>query len=202
MQVQFSWDDKAVYAILLIQLLVTVAIVSLCTFSGPVQFYIHTHPGIYMGSYITFFATYIALTCCGDLRRQFPMNLILLSIFLLQHQVRALVCLSVTVFSFHSKFDFTSCQGVLCALCVVMVLCAITLSIVIPFGYVPWLHAIYAVIGAIVFTLFLAFDTQLLLGNKRYSMSPEEYVFATLNLYLDIVYLFSFMLQCMGGGRE
>lgn len=51
-------------------------------------------------------------------------------------------------------------------------------------------------------TQFLAFDTQMLLGNKRYSISPEEYVFATLNIYLDIIYLFSFLLQIMGGGRE
>lgn len=49
---------------------------------------------------------------------------------------------------------------------------------------------------------FLAYDTQLLLGNKSYSLSPEEYVFATLSLYLDIIYLFSFMLQIFGGGRE
>lgn len=49
---------------------------------------------------------------------------------------------------------------------------------------------------------FLAFDTQMLLGNKRYTISPEEYVFATLNIYLDIIYLFSFLLQIMGGGRE
>lgn len=49
---------------------------------------------------------------------------------------------------------------------------------------------------------FLAFDTQLLLGNKRYTISPEEYVFATLSLYLDIIYLFSFLLQIFGGGRE
>ncbi|CAL8335895.1 unnamed protein product [Lota lota] len=230
MQIQFSLDDKAVrrifirkvYAILLIQLLVTVAIVSLFTFSGSVRFYIQTHPGLYMASYLTFFATYIALTCCGDLRRKYPMNLVLLTIFTLSMAsmmgfmssfyntksvvlclgITALVCLSVTLFSFHSKFDFTSCQGVLFALCVVMLLCAISLSIVVPFGYVPWLHAVYAVIGAILFTLFLAFDTQLLLGNKRYSMSPEEYIFATLNLYLDIVYLFSFLLQCIGGGRE
>ena len=49
---------------------------------------------------------------------------------------------------------------------------------------------------------FLAFDTQLLMGNKRYTISPEEYVFATLSLYLDIIYLFSFLLQIMGGGRD
>lgn len=49
---------------------------------------------------------------------------------------------------------------------------------------------------------FLAFDTQLLMGNKRYTMSPEEYVFATLNIYLDIIYIFSFFLQIFGTKRE
>lgn len=49
---------------------------------------------------------------------------------------------------------------------------------------------------------FLAFDTQMLLGNKRYTISPEEYIFATLSIYLDIIYLFSFLLQIMGGGRD
>lgn len=49
---------------------------------------------------------------------------------------------------------------------------------------------------------FLAFDLQLLMGNKQYSMSPEEYIFATLSLYLDVVYLFTFLLQLFGDGRE
>ncbi|XP_063766453.1 fas apoptotic inhibitory molecule 2b isoform X1 [Eleginops maclovinus] len=211
-----------VYAILMVQLFVTVAIVSLFSFCAPVRYYIQTHPGLYMASYLVFFATYIALSCCGNLRRQFPWNIILLVLFTLSMAsmmgfvssfyntksvvlclgITSLVCLSVTIFSFQTKIDVTSCHGVLFSLCMVMLLCAITLSIVVPFGYVPWLHALYAVGGAILFTLFLAFDTQLLLGNKRYTISPEEYVFATLSLYLDIIYLFSFLLQIFGGGRS
>ncbi|XP_076597298.1 fas apoptotic inhibitory molecule 2b isoform X2 [Chaetodon auriga] len=230
MEAQFAWDDitirrtfiRKVYAILLVQLLVTVAIVALFSFCAPVRFFIQTHPGLYMTSYLMFFVTYIALTCCGDLRRQFPWNITLLVLFTLSMAfmmgfvssfyntksvvlclgITALVCLSVTIFSFQSKIDVTSCQGVLFSLCMVMLLCAITMSIVVPFGYVPWLHAVYAVAGAILFTLFLAFDTQMLLGNKRYTISPEEYIFATLSIYLDIIYLFSFLLQIMGGGRE
>ncbi|XP_049895175.1 fas apoptotic inhibitory molecule 2b isoform X1 [Epinephelus moara] len=230
MEAQFAWDDKVirqtfirkVYAILLVQLLVTVGIVCLFSFCAPVRYFIQTHPGLYMASYLMFFATYIALSCCGDLRRQFPWNVILLVLFTVSMAfmmgfvssfyntksvalclgITALVCLCVTIFSFQSKIDVTSYQGVLFSLCMVMLLCAITLSIVVPFGYVPWLHALYAVGGAILFTLFLAFDTQMLLGNKRYTISPEEYIFATLSIYLDIIYLFSFLLQIMGGGRE
>uniref|UniRef100_H3DAP8 Protein lifeguard 2 n=1 Tax=Tetraodon nigroviridis TaxID=99883 RepID=H3DAP8_TETNG len=230
MEAQFAWDDQTirrtfirkVYAILLVQLLVTVGIVALFSFCSPVRFYIQTHPGLYMASYFMFFTTYIALSCCGEPnRRQFPWNIVLLILFTLSMAfmmgfvssfyntksvllclgITALVCLSVTLFSFQSKVDVTSCQGVLFSLCMVLLLCAITISIVVPFGYVPWLHATYAVLGAILFTLFLAFDTQMLLGNKRYAISPEEYIFATLSIYLDIVNLFSFLLQIVGGGR-
>ncbi|XP_018536106.1 fas apoptotic inhibitory molecule 2b [Lates calcarifer] len=230
MQAQFAWDEKVirqtfirkVYAILMVQLLVTVAIVGLFTFCEPVTFYIQTHPNLYMMSYLMFFITYIALSCCGDLRRQFPWNIILLVLFTVSMAfmmgfvssfyntksvvlclgITALVCLSVTIFSFQSKVDVTSCQGVLFSLCMVMLFCAITISIVVPFGYVPWLHAVYAVTGAILFTLFLAFDTQMLLGNKRYAISPEEYIFAALSIYLDVIYLFSFLLEITGEGRE
>ncbi|MGH0135819.1 UNVERIFIED_CONTAM: hypothetical protein FKN15_030469 [Acipenser sinensis] len=47
-------------------------------------------------------------------------------------------------------------------------------------------------------TKFLAFDVQLLMGNRRYSLSPEEHVFGALCLYMDIVYIFFFLLQLFG----
>ncbi|KPP72749.1 Fas apoptotic inhibitory molecule 2-like [Scleropages formosus] len=116
--------------------------------------------------------------------------------------ITALVCLSVTIFSFQTKIDVTSCQGVLFILVMVLLYCGLFLIILLPFGYVPWLHAVYAALGAVVFTMFLAFDTQLLMGNRRYAMSPEEYIFAALNIYLDIVYIFSFFLQLFGSEQE
>lgn len=52
------------------------------------------------------------------------------------------------------------------------------------------------------FPQFLAFDTQLLMGNRRHTLSPEEYVFGALNIYLDIIYIFTFFLQLFGTSRE
>ncbi|KAG2465125.1 PEX1 factor, partial [Polypterus senegalus] len=46
---------------------------------------------------------------------------------------------------------------------------------------------------------YLVLDTQLMLGGKhKYSISPEEYIFAALNLYLDIINLFLFLLRIIG----
>uniref|UniRef100_A0A1A8KPY1 Protein lifeguard 2 n=1 Tax=Nothobranchius kuhntae TaxID=321403 RepID=A0A1A8KPY1_NOTKU len=230
MLTEFTWDDhnirrvfiRKVYTILLVQLLVTVAIVALFTFCDPVRDYIQTNPGWYWASYAVFFVTYLTLSCCSAPRRQFPWNLILLTIFTLSLSymtgmlssyyntksvvmclgIAAAVCLVVTIFSFQTKFDVTSCHGMLFMFCLVMFISGLVLAVVLPFQYVPWLDAIYASMGAILFTMFLAFDTQLLMGNKRYTMSPEEYVFATLSIYLDIVYIFSFFLQIFGAKRD
>uniref|UniRef100_A0A8C9S561 Protein lifeguard 2 n=1 Tax=Scleropages formosus TaxID=113540 RepID=A0A8C9S561_SCLFO len=224
---EFTWEDKnirrmfirKVYSILMIQLFVMVAIVALFTFCEPVKICIQANPGWYWASYAIFIATYLTLSCCTAPRRKFPWNLILLAIFVSIRKrskrvfyntksvviclgITALVCLSVTVFSFQTKIDFTSCQGVLFVLCTVLLYSGLFLIIVIPLGYVPWFHAIFAIVGAVLFTLFLALDTQLLMGNKRHTISPEEYIFATLNIYLDIIYMFSFFLQLFGSERN
>ncbi|XP_077810270.1 protein lifeguard 2 isoform X3 [Macaca mulatta] len=249
----FSWDDqkvrrvfiRKVYTILLIQLLVTLAVVALFTFCDPVKDYVQANPAWYWASYAVFFATYLTLACCSGPRRHFPWNLILLTVFTLSMAyltgmlssyynttsvllclgITALVCLSVTVFSFQTKvsfgacrqgppaalaadpilspqFDFTSCQGVLFVLLMTLFFSGLILAILLPFQYVPWLHAVYAALGAGVFTLFLALDTQLLMGNRRHSLSPEEYIFGALNIYLDIIYIFTFFLQLFGTNRE
>ncbi|XP_060913070.1 protein lifeguard 2-like [Labrus mixtus] len=230
MLTEFTWDDlnirrifiRKVYTILMIQLLVTLAVVSFFTFCDAAKDYIQANPGWYWASYAVFFVTYLTLSCCSAPRRKFPWNLILLAIFTLSLSymtgmlssfyntksvvmclgITATVCLLVTVFSFQTKIDVTSCQGMLCIFSMVMFVSGLVLVLVLPYHYVPWLDATFAVLGAILFTMFLAFDTQLLIGNKRYTMSPEEYVFATLNIYLDIIYIFSFFLQIFGTRQE
>ncbi|KAI5095977.1 protein lifeguard 2-like [Silurus meridionalis] len=115
--------------------------------------------------------------------------------------ITVLVCFSVSVFSFQTKIDMTSCQGVMLIICTSFFICGILLALIIPLGCVPWMHAVFAVLGAIMFSMFLAIDTQLLMGKKRESISPEDYIYATLNIYLDIVYIFSFILQIFGKNR-
>ncbi|NXT01405.1 LFG2 protein, partial [Jacana jacana] len=132
----FSWDDRnvrrvfirKVYAILMVQLLVTVVIVAFFTFCEPVKGYIQMHSAWYWASYAVFFVTYLILACCSgpsgkhwkkwvccDFCSYYDTKSVLLCL-----GITALVCLSVTIFSFQSKFDFTSCQGVLFVMLMVL----------------------------------------------------------------------------------
>ncbi|NXQ66715.1 LFG2 protein, partial [Quiscalus mexicanus] len=130
----FSWDDRnvrrvfirKVYAILMVQLLVTVVIVAFFTFCEPVKGYIQTHSAWYWASYAVFFVTYLILACCSGPRcpRQKTHPSFFLS-FLIQHYyyntksvllclgITALVCLSVTIFSFQSKVGTSLGKGTL-----------------------------------------------------------------------------------------
>ncbi|XP_033993142.1 transmembrane BAX inhibitor motif containing 1a [Trematomus bernacchii] len=213
---------RKVYLILAAQLLVTTSIVALFTFVRPVRSFVQKNPALYWASYAVYFITHLVLVCCKGPRRKCPWNVILLSIFTLAFSyvtgsissyydtkavflalgITAVVCIAVTVFCFQTKVDFTKCQGLFCVLGIVVFVTGIITTIVLSFKYIPWLHMLYAGIGAIAFTLFLAYHTQLLIGNRKHSISPEEYVFAALSIYVDIVQIFLFLLQIIGASTK
>jgi len=51
-----------------------------------------------------------------------------------------------------------------------------------------------AVGGALLFSCFIIFDTQMIMTR----VSPEEYILATIELYLDIINLFIEILKILG----
>jgi FtsH-binding integral membrane protein len=61
------------------------------------------------------------------------------------------------------------------------------------------LNGVYASLGAVIFSCYIVVDTQLMMGGKhKYAIDPEEYVYASLNLYLDIINLFLMILSLVG----
>ena len=57
--------------------------------------------------------------------------------------------------------------------------------------------------GAFVFSLYLIYETQMMMGGKhKYALDPEEYIFAALNIYLDVINLFMYILMIVGGSRS
>uniref|UniRef100_A0A3Q2QIX7 Transmembrane BAX inhibitor motif containing 1 n=1 Tax=Fundulus heteroclitus TaxID=8078 RepID=A0A3Q2QIX7_FUNHE len=169
-----------------------------------------------------FLLVYCILICCKGPRRRFPLNLVLLGIFtvalsymagsvssyyetkavIIAMGITAIVCVAVTVFCFQTKVDFTSCGGLLSIAAVLLMIIGVVTAIVLSFHYVPWLHMLYAAIGAVVYTLFLVYNTQLLVGNRELAISPEEYIYGALSLYVDIVHIFLFILQVSGAATE
>ena len=222
----FSFDDRTirrafirkVYSILMVQLSISIGFIALFTFHESVKKYVQMNLTLlYIAMGITFVLV-IVLSCCEGVRRTYPANLIILFVFTLAESfllgtlasfantkivilavgITAAVCLALTLFAFQTKWDFTMMGGFLfVALIVLMIFGIITI-----FMYNEILNVIYSALGALLFSFYLVYDTQLMMGGKhKYALSPEEYVFAALNLYLDIINIFIYILSLLSGSK-
>ncbi len=45
---------------------------------------------------------------------------------------------------------------------------------------------------------YLAYDTQMIMGGRKYEMSPEDYIYGAMQLYVDVVNLFMILLSLFG----
>lgn len=107
----------------------------------------------------------------------------------------AAIVIGLTIFAFQTKWDFTVCGG---ALCIILMIFTLGSFIGAMFFRNDFLHFIMACFGAGIFSIYIVYDTQMMMGGShKYSISPEEYVFAALNLYMDIIQLFLYLLRIL-----
>lgn len=201
------------------QLCVTLGVIALFTFHQPTQVWVRRHPELSWIALGVLLVTMITLACCDSVRRKTPMNFICLALFTLAQSfvmgvsasrynavevlmavgITAAVCLGLTLFAFQTKWDFTVMGGVL----FVAVIILMVFGIVAIFVPGKTIAMVYASLGAFIFCIYLVYDTQMMMGGKhKYSISPEEYIFAALNLYLDIVQIFMYILMILGLTRS
>nr|XP_018898131.1 PREDICTED: protein lifeguard 1 isoform X3 [Bemisia tabaci]XP_018898132.1 PREDICTED: protein lifeguard 1 isoform X3 [Bemisia tabaci] len=210
---------RKVYSILMCQLAITTAFIGMFKWNTAVNNLVKANPGMWWIAMIMMFITLFALTCCGDLSRKSPHNIILLFLFtvaesflvatftihfqtdtvLLAAGLCTVVCFGLTIFAFQTKIDFTVMGGAL----FIAVLILMLFGLVAIFFPGKTITLVYASGGAFIFSLYLIYDTQMMLGgNHKYSISPEDYVFAVLSLYMDIINIFINILTILGATRD
>jgi len=224
----YQFSDKAVrlgfirrvYGILSAQLLVTAAIISAILYPEASKMYMKKHGDWVWGASLAGVVIFsFILTCCDGVRRKWPTNFICLFIFtvfesvflgavtsrydtdavLMAAGITAVITLGLTVFALQTRWDFTACGGIF----LVLSFALLGFGIVCMFVRNHYANIAYASLGAVVFGLYLVFDTQMMLGGKhKYSLSPEEYVYAALNLYIDIINIFLFVLSIIQGSKD
>nr|KAF6418716.1 hypothetical protein HJG63_008748 [Rousettus aegyptiacus] len=175
-----------VFLLLSAQLVATGAIISLFLFWMDLKAWVLANAWFTYALLPAFFLLLIVLACCGKLRRQVPANYILLGIFTL---LQGLLLGAITVFYKAEEVLWATAATAL-----------VTLSLTLFALQTKWLHLMYAGLGTVVFSLYLVMDVQLMVGGRHHhsDLDPEEYVFAALNIYLDIIEIFFFILQLMG----
>lgn len=206
---------RKVYGILIVQLVVTIAIAApLCLMSKQ---WVLDHMNLFRVARWGSLAVIIGMTCCcRKAARNFPTNYLLLFVFtaceaviigfvgalyqtdsvLLAAGVSLGVFVGLSTYACFTKTDYTGYGPYLFA--VLLALCLWSF-IALFFSMGTLLYKVFAGIGTILFCCYIVYDTQLIIGGRhKVQFQIDDYVFAALNLYLDIINLFLFILSLFG----
>ncbi|XP_063995703.1 protein lifeguard 4-like [Diachasmimorpha longicaudata] len=202
---------RKVYGLISIQLLLTVVISAVFILCEPIKLTVQRNSWMVGISFIGTMAILIAL---HFKRRDHPTNLILLGAFtvVLSYSVGTVVTLfdvtvvleamfitmaivfGLTVYTFQSKRDFSFLGfGLFAGLFALLVGGIIQL-----FLQSPVMELAMSIGGALLFSVFIIYDTHMLM----HVLSPEEYIIAAINIYLDIINLFLHILQLLAAAKR
>lgn len=108
--------------------------------------------------------------------------------------ITAAVSAALTLYALQTKYDFTMSGGMLFS----ALLTLLVTSILGMFFPISGLRLAIAGCGALVFSAYIVYDVQLVAaGEHAVKVSPDEYVLAAINIYLDVINLFLYILQIL-----
>jgi FtsH-binding integral membrane protein len=217
---------RKVYGILGTQLVVTMLLAGTIVRHG--RQWLASNPAAMM-SVVTMscFASLViaaVFACCPDTMRKSPMNYGLMAVFTMAESVlvgvaclqytlgsvvlccglTGMVVLGLTVYATQSKQDFTGIGPYLVCFLLVLFGCGLFMSIAGPLGLATtaawgYMQMAYAAAGAVVFSFFIVYDTQMIVGGKHQNeFCVDDYAMAAISLYMDVIQLFLALLRLIG----
>lgn len=206
---------RKVYSILTLQLLITFGFIAACIFVKDLKsFMIKQSFTLLLVSCLVVLTVSIAIFCFTKMGKLFPLNFILLIIYTMAMSVAAATfsCLYNTYVvlsafgattAICSTISFIACMPCLditglgvywwVAFLVLLLYGAVGLILSL-FTNVSTMFLVYGFLVTIFIAFYLLYDTQLILGGKRYEISSEEYILGAISLYTDIITIFMYVL--------
>jgi len=209
---------RKVYGILSVQLIFTGAMcaLSMQTSFGTFQL---NNLALFWVCWAMTLVVMIALFCFLNLARAVPTNYILLAIFtaceaylvscvttlydpklvVMAAVMTAAMTCALTFYACTTKTDITMYGGALW-------IAGCGLFLLTIFGWFFPENGIFNILICIaaicLYGLYLIYDTQLIMGGKKYSLSMDDYIIGALMLYVDIIMLFLRILQLLGAAKK
>jgi len=203
---------RRVYLILIGQLFVTFGVCAIMTLNETVRHVVLYNPMVGPTLWCSGGISIILLICLFKYKRSYPTNMILLLLFTIGMSysvgvttalyaemgaadsileamfITLTVFVLLTLYTLQSKHDFSYMRAGL----------GMSLWILILWGFFAAIFGVqtgfaYSLIGSIVFSGYIIFDTYML-AEKH---DPRDYVMAAVELYLDIINLFLYILQLL-----
>lgn len=206
---------RKVYSIIALQLVLTTCVAAFVVFSKPTQHFLLANWGIQIALLLV---SMLALIPLYIYRNSHPQNLVILGLWTCIFSVTvgmacsfyqpeivleallitaAMVC-GLTLYAFHATrrgLDLTFMGPMLFCCLNAMIIWSI---IQLFFHPGPVGRTIFALLGAILFSAYLVLDTQMLIS--RFEL--DDYIWAAVTIYLDVVNLFLYILRLLGEQRN
>lgn len=202
-----------VYGILSSQLLLTVIFCAISMTNKEFSDYQRTNTFLFILCLILTIIIPIVIICFKSLMSNVPYNYIILFVFTFCESylvsficsvskpelvfmaafMTLAICISLTIYAFTTTTDFTLQGG-----SIFLFGCGLMLfSIFGLFTNNNIFHIILSVAGAILFGIYLIYDTQLIIGNKELKLEIDDYILAAFMLYVDIINMFLYLLEIL-----
>ena len=207
---------RKVFGIVAIQLTFTFCFILLCH-TKAIKGFIARNEGfcalLFTASIISFIVSVCIITCNRRLARKVPTNYFLLSLvtfsesilstaasinFPVEIVISAIVLtiaasLGIITYTLKTKRDLSGCGMTLFVL----------ISQLFFFGFLnlfirsQFLNMVYCFISTLIIGLYLVYDVQLISGKFGIEYSIDDYIFAAMELYIDIIRLFLEILRIL-----
>ena len=207
---------RKVYGILSIQLIITfgfVLLFQLPSIKKAILSNIQLAGNILIFTSFSFFCLFLILACCRNLSRTVPYNYIfLLSITLCEAISCAIISscysfqivsiallltivttLTITFYACTTKTDFSYSRVILLIAFSQLFMVGLV-SVIFQFRI---LYSLYTFLSTIMLGFYLIYDTQLIMGKFGYGYSVDDYIFAAMEIYMDIIRLFLMILRLL-----
>ena len=106
--------------------------------------------------------------------------------------------LAITLYACNTKNNFAVCRIGLYVILSQM----FTIGIISVFFRIKALYTFYTFCSTVLVGIYLVYDTQLIIGKLGTGYSIDDYIFASLEIYMDIIRLFLLILKILGNNSH
>jgi FtsH-binding integral membrane protein len=202
-----------VYTILTTQLAYTFILTEIFVSNESIKNYVQGNTAMLVTAIIIPIIMILGLLCFYDTVKTTPCDYIYLTIFtifegyvvaisasyydassvMLAILITLIITVVLTIYAWQTKVDYTIFGGFLLMGLTSLLVFGILLAIFCSSdtGTCAVLNILYASIGAFIMAAYIIVDTQMIMdGSHQQHFDDDEYVLASINLYLDVIQLF------------
>lgn len=204
---------QKVLSIVTVQLVVTLAFVALFTLNQGAVLYAYKNTWLINVAMVSTMGLVLVMSFSVAARRTVPLNMVLLAAYtvcqgflvgiissfyqvdevLYAVALTAAIVFGLAMYAQQTKEDFTLKGGMMFS----MIMALSVGGLVSIFYRGEFFNFILACAGAAVFSMYIIYDLQMIMGDKKLKISEEEFIFAALNLYVDIMRIFMELLKIL-----